>query len=104
MDIQIIGQLHEITIHAQLPDASPIIPNERGYRMKTQKISFFWIKDDRMETFELMGVEIRGKLITVDGNISARDARKTYWSAIKNLPKWIRELADRTVPNVGVRS
>lgn len=95
MDIAIIGRLHECTVTVQLPDDSPIIPNDRGYRMKSQKISFFWIKDDEMPTWELMGAEVKGKLMTTTDKIGARDAQKRHWTSLDRQPEWIREIADR---------
>lgn len=98
MDIEIVGELHEITKLVKLPDDAPIITSSRGLRMKAQALSILWVRDQVPPVWEMMGVEVRGKLMTPADKVGTRDANKNYWQGHNQLPDWIRAIVDRVIP------
>jgi len=91
-----IGELHEITSSVRLTDF-PAIETSKGQPMKPSLLTTYWVRENATQ-WELMTVEVKGKIITPKGRIGTRDGIRTYWCVSSKLPGWVGSIVDEITP------
>lgn len=93
MKHEIVSELREITVSVRLTDDDvPVISTSRGWTFTPDSIHTLWIRENA-GSWEMVCVELAGTLPK-----SGRDARRTYWCSVNELPEWIWTIVQATSP------
>lgn len=93
MKHEIISELHEITVSVRLAIGTvPVISTSRGWHFTPESLHTLWVRENA-GSWELVCVELTGTLPK-----SGKEARRTYWEALKDLPTWLAWIVTETTP------
>lgn len=93
MKHEIISELREITVNVRLAVGTvPVVSTSRGWFFTPETLHTLWIRENAGQ-WELICTELKGTLPK-----SGKDARRTYWSSVTELPEWLGTIVSETSP------
>lgn len=93
MNHEIISELREITISVRLTVGTvPVVSTSRGWFFTPESLHTLWVRENAGQ-WELVCTELKGRLPK-----SGKDARRTYWGSVTELPEWIGTIVSETSP------
>lgn len=93
MRFEITSELREIVVNVKLEDPeTPVISTSRGWEFRPTTLHALWVRENA-GSWEMTYVELKGKLPK-----SSKNASRTYWCGIKELPAWVGEIVEATTP------
>lgn len=93
MNYEITSELREVTVNVALTDdTTPVISTTMGWTFQPTSLHTLWVRENAGQ-WEMACVELKGILPK-----SGRNARRTYWCTMRELPEWIRDLVELTTP------